>query len=153
MPCRLMVRGSASGLLPAHALGVLMSISAVAVVLQPMPFYMHTQNPSRFVQRLVWPMRAVATVMQVRVHYNTVADFDAVLVVLRDGFHNASQLVPDDAGIRNQTIGAAEAPISLPQIPAATTLIKTPPGFGTGFSMSTQETFQGSANLIAFMMK
>jgi len=38
-------------------------------------------------------------------------------------------------------------------MPAATTLIKASPGFGTGFSMSTQEIFQGSANLITFMMK
>ena len=100
-----------SGLLPAHALGDLDEhISGVAVVLSHAAVYMHTQNlqVGAAVGTADAAGIAVATV-QVRVHYNTVADFDAVLVVFRDGFHNASQLVADDAGIRNQTIGAAES--------------------------------------------
>ena len=88
-----------SGLLPAHALGDLDEhISGVAVVLSHAAVYMHTQNlqVGAAVGTADAAGIAVAAV-QVRIHYNTVADFDAVLVVLRDGFH------------RNQTIGAAES--------------------------------------------
>lgn len=92
--------------------------------------------------------------VQVRVHYNTVADFDAVLVVLPGWIPQCSQLVADDAGIRNQTIGAAESTDVTAADAGGDHLDQSLAGFRTGlFNVKRKRLSKVLPNLIAFMMK
>ena len=100
-----------SGLLPAHALGNFDEhVSGMAVVLGHAAVHMHAQDlqVGAAVGAADAAGIAVAAV-QVRVNHNAVADLDAVLVVFGDGLDDTSQLMADDAGVRDQTIGAAES--------------------------------------------
>ena len=98
------------GLHPAHAVGNLdQHIGRMAEVLSHAALHMHTQNMQVVAAVGAADGAGVAvTTVQVRVHDHAVANLDAVLVVFRDGNDHAGQLVADDAGIADQTVGATE---------------------------------------------
>ena len=98
------------GLHPAHAVGDLdQHISRMAEVLGHAAFHMHTQHMQVVAAVSAADGTGVAVAaVQIRVHDHTVAHLDAVLVVLRDGDDHTGQLMTDDTGVADQTVGAAE---------------------------------------------
>lgn len=141
----------------AHALGQLdQQIGGVAEILAHTAVNMHAQHLQA--GAAVGPANgagiAVAAV-DIGVHSHAVAHFQALGILSGIGGNAddlTAELVADDAGIADQTVGAAEGADVTAADGGAVNLDQSFSFLGLGIAWSTQSTFQGSANLMAFIM-